>query len=72
MQSPQARLSLLKEHLELFETTWGSTKNFAIMKKFFKVYLQGFSGAALIRAALVQCNTIQEVVREVDRIQESI
>jgi tRNA-dihydrouridine synthase len=43
------KLDLLKEHLQLFYSTWGSTKDMQIMKKFVKIYVNGFEGAAEIR-----------------------
>lgn len=60
------RLKLLHKHITLFDATWGTTKNFAIMKKFFKVYLQGFPGASAIRSQLIQHTTAQEVLNDLD------
>ncbi len=61
-KSVQDRLELLAKHVTLFDQTWGTNKNFAIMKKFFKVYLQGFPGAQVLRSELVQCTTAKEVL----------
>lgn len=46
-------LELLQKHLTLFEKTWGKTKNYQIMKKFFKMYINGFDGANLLRQQLM-------------------
>src|SRR5690606_34464341 len=40
------KLDLLRKHVLLFENTWRESKNFDLMKKFFKMYLSGFNGAS--------------------------
>src|SRR5262249_48649359 len=37
VRSRDEYLSLLIKHVDLFDRTWGNTKNFSIMKKFFKM-----------------------------------
>ncbi len=59
--SQQERLDLLKIHLGLWETTWGDRKNFAVMKKFVKMYVRDFDGASELRARLMDCKTAQEM-----------
>lgn len=54
------RLSVMLEHTRLFEELLGF-KNFAIMKKHFKAYVNGFPGAAELRAALMQCQSSTEM-----------
>lgn len=46
-------IELLLKHLKLFEKTWGKTKNYQIMKKFFKMYIHNFDGANLLRQQLM-------------------
>ncbi len=58
----QQRLDLLLKHVALFEKTWGESKNFAILKKFFKLYVQGFNGASELRAKLMETKQADEVV----------
>jgi nifR3 family TIM-barrel protein len=60
-KTPEARLDLLWKHAKLFTDTWGHEKNFAILKRFFKIYTSGFPGAANIRAKLMETNSIEEV-----------
>ncbi len=55
------RLTTLVEHARLFEELLGDTKSFAIMKKHFKAYVNGFDGAGELRARLMEANTAQEV-----------
>lgn len=57
----QEKLTLLLKHAQLFDQTWGKTKNFALLKKFFKIYASGFDGAADLRAKLMEINSLSEV-----------
>ena len=58
--TPADRLEILLSHVTLYETT-GSTKPFHIMKKFFKIYVNGWHGAADLRARLMDVTTPDEV-----------
>jgi tRNA-dihydrouridine synthase len=53
-------LELLNEHILDFNSTWGSKKNFSIMKKFFKAYIKDFSGASELRKELFNVNSAAE------------
>ncbi len=59
MDDPQALLRLLKKHIQLFEKTG---KNFAILKKFFKVYVQGFPNAGQVRVRLMGAAGAKEAI----------
>lgn len=59
--SVEEKLNILLEHVTLFDQVWGDKKNFAILKKFFKVYVNGFDGAADLRAKLMECEDADEV-----------
>lgn len=65
------KLNVLVEHAELFEKKLGDIKNFAIMKKHFKAYVNGFSGSKKLRIELMQANSAQDVVRIVDNFLEN-
>lgn len=54
------RLGTLKRHVYLFETMLPH-KNFSIMKKHFKAYVNGWRGAKELRIALMAAATAQEV-----------
>ena len=56
------RLDLLLTHTKLFNDTWGETKNFETMKKFFKIYVNGFRGANNLRNKLMNSRNYEEVV----------
>lgn len=61
--STEDYLDILMKHLNLYEETWGDTKNFAIMKKFFKMYINSFPGASELRQKLMECKNYEEVIQ---------
>lgn len=63
---PQENIDLLRKHLELWEKTWGKTKNFAIMKKFVKAYIKGWEGAGELRAKLFETTSLAEMAEVLD------
>jgi len=65
-RTPKERLLLLFKHASLFTQTWDKEKNFAILKRFFKIYTTGFYGAAQIRAKLMDCSSIEDVRKVLD------
>jgi len=54
------KLPLLLEHLDLYKRTWGATKHYPILKKFFKIYVSGFDDASAFREKLMETKTIDE------------
>ncbi len=77
----EERLKVLVEHSKLFEELLGHTKNFAIMKKHFKAYVNGFDarpteqsfgrGAGELRAQLMETNNTNEVEKIVSEFIKS-
>ena len=64
LQEPKTvgeRLEILVEHTKLFEEKLGDSKNFAIMKKHYKAYVQGFLGAKELRMELMNAKNASEV-----------
>jgi len=57
----EERIEKLLQHTRLFEQTWGGIKNFNILKRFYKIYLNSFPGAAKLRADLMVVKDYQEV-----------
>ncbi|MEO5635249.1 MAG: tRNA-dihydrouridine synthase [Candidatus Paceibacterota bacterium] len=55
------RLSVMVEHTKLFDKLLGKHKNFAIMKKHYKAYVNGFDGAKELRIKLMETNSAVEV-----------
>ena len=67
--SVQERLSVMIEHTKLFERLLGDIKNFAIMKKHYKAYVNHFEGAVALRAELMECSNSEEVEQVVDKFK---
>ena len=57
----KTRLKVLLEHTKLFEKLLGKRKNFAVMKKHFKAYVNGFDGAKELRVKLMETENAKEV-----------
>jgi nifR3 family TIM-barrel protein len=57
----EERIQKLLEHTRLYEKTWGGLKNFNILKRFYKIYLNSFPGAAKLRADLMEVKNYDEV-----------
>ena len=60
-ESVEKRLRIAAEHAELFEELLGDIKNFAIMKKHFKAYAEGFPGAKELRMKLMETDNAADV-----------
>ncbi len=55
------KLKILVEHTKLFEKMLGKHKNFAIMKKHYKAYVNGFDGAKELRVKLMEAENATQV-----------
>jgi nifR3 family TIM-barrel protein len=55
------KLKVMVEHTKLFEKLLGKHKNFAVMKKHFKAYVNGFDGAKELRVELMETKNAKEV-----------
>jgi nifR3 family TIM-barrel protein len=55
------KLEVMVEHTKLFEELLGGIKNFAIMKKHYKAYVNGFDGAKELRVKLMEVNNVSEI-----------
>lgn len=65
------RLAVMVEHTKLF-TELMNHKGFAVMKKHYKAYAEGFSGAKELRIALMEAKDVGEVEREVTTFLDKI
>ncbi len=61
-----AKLKVIVEHTKLFEEMLGGHKNFAIMKKHYKAYVNGFDGAKELRVKLMEAENATEVEKIVN------
>ncbi len=55
------KLFVMLEHTKKFEQELGEIKNFAVMKKHYKAYVNGFDGAKELRARLMETQNAGEV-----------
>ena len=55
------KLLVMCEHTKLFEKELGGIKSFAIMKKHYKAYVQGFDGAKELREKLMEAENATEI-----------
>ena len=65
--STEEKLRVMCEHTKLYEKELGDIKSFAIMKKHYKAYVQGFDGAKELREKLMLADNatqIEEIVNE--------
>lgn len=57
------KLKIMLEHTKLFEKMLGEHKNFAIMKKHYKAYVNGWEGAKELRVKLMDTTCAKDVER---------
>ena len=55
------KLKVMIEHTKLFEEMLGKHKNFAIMKKHYKAYVNGFDGAKELRVKLMDAENADQI-----------
>ena len=59
--SLEERFKVMLEHTKLFSELLGDVKNFAIMRKHYKAYVNGFDGAKELRVKLMETANVGEV-----------
>ena len=65
---PLELVKILKEHISLYEKQWGSERSYEPLKKFYKVYINGFDGASKIRSELMETKNTAEALVFVDSL----
>jgi tRNA-dihydrouridine synthase len=60
------KLKVMVKHTKLFEKLLGKSRNFAVMKKHFKAYVNGFDGAKELRVKLMKTENSREIKGIVD------
>jgi tRNA-dihydrouridine synthase len=50
----------MRRHIRLYHDTWGSGKDYNVLKRFFKIYLNGFANAAHWRDAFMRAGNYGE------------
>jgi len=77
VNSPKERIELMIEHINNFEKLWGpnpekplcglgASKNYDVLKRFFKIYISGWPGAKELRTEIMATKSGQEVKNIVD------
>ena len=67
----EEKLRVMVEHTKLFEKELGGIKSFAIMKKHYKAYVQGFDGAKELREKLMLAENANEIETIVEKFLEN-
>lgn len=60
--SADQRIALYSSHVKLFRNEWGVHKNHAVLKRFAKVYINGFDGAKDLRERLMNVSDTKEML----------
>ncbi len=68
--SMEEKLRVMVEHTKLFEEVLGGIKNFSIMKKHYKAYVDGFPGAKELRIKLMDSKDAAEIKETVESFLE--
>lgn len=66
------KIQLLIDHIQLYESTWGKTKNYEVLKKFYKIYVSGIPDAAEFRAQLMSYKTPKETLVALNKRMETM
>lgn len=67
----QELLDVMERHITLFNTTWGSRKNYAVLKRFYKIYVSGFPGATRWRERFMATNSAEEALEVLSSLRAS-
>src|SRR5437660_4970794 len=59
-KTPEEKMHLLLDHMHLWQDIWGTSKHFPTLRKFFKVYANGFPGAQDLRMRLMETQNPEE------------
>lgn len=70
-KTPAEKMHVLLNHLQLWQDTWGEAKHFPTLRKFFKVYANGFPGAQELRMQLMETQNPEETKRLVTAFLQS-
>jgi len=65
----EQKIKVMLEHTKLFEKTFKGKKNFDLMKKHYKAYINNFPGAKELRNELMQTKTAKQVADIVKKFE---
>lgn len=69
--TPRELLVVMERHVKLFTEVWGEKKNYPILKKFYKIYVNGFHGATDWRVRCMATNSAAEVLAILEELKHS-
>lgn len=62
-KTKEEKIDLLKKHVTLFAETWNNReRRFETLKKFAKIYINGFDGASDMRVTIMACQSAEELL----------
>jgi len=64
------RIELMQKHISLYQNTWGNGKDYNVLKRFFKIYLNGFSNAAHWRDAFMRAGNYEEALKLLAQLEK--
>ena len=64
--STQEKLETLLLHTSIFQKEWENEKNFAILRRFFKIYANGFDGASELRVKLMETKNEEDTKKVIN------
>jgi len=64
------RIELMRKHITLYQNTWGNGKDYNVLKRFFKIYLNGFGNAALWRDAFMRAGNYTEALKLLGELEK--
>jgi tRNA-dihydrouridine synthase len=62
----------MRKHITLYQNTWENGKDYNVLKRFFKIYLNGFNNAAHWRAAFMKAHGFEEALFLLARMEEEV
>jgi tRNA-dihydrouridine synthase len=66
------RIELMRKHITLYRNTWDDGKDYNVLKRFFKIYLNGFSNAAHWRDAFMRAHGYDEALQLLGKMEAEI
>jgi nifR3 family TIM-barrel protein len=63
------RIDLMRRHILLYRNTWGNGKDYNVLKRFFKIYLTGFAGAAHWRDRFMRARDYAEAIQLLEELK---
>ena len=70
--TPKEMFEILLEHIKLYEKQWGTERSYEPLKKFYKIYINGFDGASRIRADIMNTKNVEEGKKFVEELLKSV